>query len=225
MTAPRRTGIPAVPPIEQPDLHSFLIAIRKVLERLEGVVSTLDTDTTASDASIASDLSSLSDDVAALIADLASTSASKGASLIGIQDSGALITATTVEGALAENRAAIDALESNRALKAQTSRICFQFPYPEDGDYIFRAPFPFGATITGVYSYTHSTGSVTITPKLSGVAITGGAVTPSNFNVDDDTPTANNVANAADYLWLTLSSTTSDCENVSVTLEYTETIS
>lgn len=35
-------------------------------------------------------------------ADLASTSASLGASLIGIQDAGTLITATTVEGALAE---------------------------------------------------------------------------------------------------------------------------
>ena len=36
-----------------------------------------------------------------------------GASLIGIEDSGALITATTVEGALAENRTAIDAIEAD----------------------------------------------------------------------------------------------------------------
>jgi len=42
---------------------------------------------------------------------LASTGASLGASLIGIEDSATIITATTVEGALAENRAAIDALE------------------------------------------------------------------------------------------------------------------
>lgn len=42
--------------------------------------------------------------LATLIADLASTSAAKGASLIGIQDSAALITATTVEGALAEHQ-------------------------------------------------------------------------------------------------------------------------
>jgi|APSaa5957512535_1039671.scaffolds.fasta_scaffold10706_1 hypothetical protein len=45
--------------------------------------------------------------------DLASTSASKGASMIGIQDASAIITATTVEGALDENRAAIDAIEDN----------------------------------------------------------------------------------------------------------------
>jgi hypothetical protein len=37
-----------------------------------------------------------------LIADLASTANAKGASLIGIEDAGSLITATTVEGALAE---------------------------------------------------------------------------------------------------------------------------
>lgn len=41
-------------------------------------------------------------DVSTVISDLASTSAGKGASCIGIEDSGGLITATTVEGALAE---------------------------------------------------------------------------------------------------------------------------
>lgn len=41
-------------------------------------------------------------DVNTVISDLASTSAGKGASCIGIQDAGGLITATTVEGALAE---------------------------------------------------------------------------------------------------------------------------
>jgi hypothetical protein len=44
---------------------------------------------------------------------LASTSTGEGASMIGIEDSGTLITATTVEGALAENRTAIDAIEDN----------------------------------------------------------------------------------------------------------------
>lgn len=50
-------------------------------------------------------------DIAQLV-NLASTANGKGASLIGIEDSGTLITATTVEGALAENRTAIDALEA-----------------------------------------------------------------------------------------------------------------
>lgn len=46
-------------------------------------------------------------------AKLASTSATEGASLIGIQDSLAIISATTVEGALAENRVKIDQNESD----------------------------------------------------------------------------------------------------------------
>jgi hypothetical protein len=45
--------------------------------------------------------------------DLASTVNGLGASLIGIEDAGGLITATDVEGALAENRSAIDAIESD----------------------------------------------------------------------------------------------------------------
>ena len=44
---------------------------------------------------------------------LASTTASQGAGMVGINDAGGLITATTVEGALAENRGAIDAIEDN----------------------------------------------------------------------------------------------------------------
>lgn len=50
---------------------------------------------------------------AALIADLASTANGKGASTIGIEDAGGLIAATNVEGALAENRTAIDAIEAD----------------------------------------------------------------------------------------------------------------
>lgn len=53
-----------------------------------------------------------------LTTDLASTATGKGASLIGIYDSGALITATTVEGALAENRTAIDAIEADYLVAA-----------------------------------------------------------------------------------------------------------
>jgi hypothetical protein len=44
---------------------------------------------------------------------MASTSAGEGASLVGIEDSGAIISATTVEGALAENRTKIDGNESD----------------------------------------------------------------------------------------------------------------
>jgi GH24 family phage-related lysozyme (muramidase) len=46
-------------------------------------------------------------------AKLASTAAAEGASLVGIQDSLGIITATTVEGALAENRVKIDQSEAD----------------------------------------------------------------------------------------------------------------
>ena len=49
----------------------------------------------------------------AYLQNLASTSNGLGASLIGIEDSGGIITATDVEGALAENRTAIDAIEAD----------------------------------------------------------------------------------------------------------------
>ena len=45
--------------------------------------------------------------------DLASTANGLGASMAGIEDSAGIITATTVEGALAENRTALDAIEDN----------------------------------------------------------------------------------------------------------------
>lgn len=52
---------------------------------------------------------------ASLKADLASTANGYGASLVSIEDSGGIITATTVEGGLAENRTAIDAAEASIA--------------------------------------------------------------------------------------------------------------
>ena len=54
----------------------------------------------------------------ALVADLASTANAKGASLIGIEDSGTLITATNVEGALAELAAEIDTNTADVATNA-----------------------------------------------------------------------------------------------------------
>jgi len=61
--------------------------------------------------------------------DLASTANAEGASLIGIEDSGTIITATDVEGALAENRTAIDALEvETAALGAENTDGQIQIP-------------------------------------------------------------------------------------------------
>jgi hypothetical protein len=53
--------------------------------------------------------------LAQLVLDLASTALNKGAALIGIHDTGAIITATTVEGALAEIQARVTTLISDLA--------------------------------------------------------------------------------------------------------------
>lgn len=63
--------------------------------------------------SIQTALEKIGGNVLLLISDLASTDLGKGASLVGIYDALDIITATTVEGALAENRTAIDAIEDN----------------------------------------------------------------------------------------------------------------
>lgn len=60
-------------------------------------------------------------DVDALTADLLSTASGKGASQVSIEDSGALITATTVEAALAEHRALINASTTEFAAIASTN--------------------------------------------------------------------------------------------------------
>lgn len=68
----------------------------------EGTANGNSTWTLTTDDAITLNTTSLTFTLQANLADLASTAASKGASLVGIQDSGTLITATTVEGALAE---------------------------------------------------------------------------------------------------------------------------
>ena len=59
---------------------------------------------------------------------LASTANALGASLIGIEDSGGLISATTVEGALAEHRALINALDQAVILKGTWDASAGTFP-------------------------------------------------------------------------------------------------
>lgn len=216
MTAPRRAGIPAVPPLEQPDLHSFLIAIRKVLERLEGIVSTLDT-TTAANLSEA-----VEDADAALRADLASTAASKGASLVGIQDSGALITATTVEGALAENRTAIDTLESGKAAVSQSWEQSWLVEFPEDGDYRVVVDAAVARTITEVTTRS-AAGTATLTVKINTTALGGTANSVSTSEQSRAHASANSVS-VGDDIVLTFSST-SGAEKVSVKISGTMSLS
>ena len=219
MTAPRRTGIPAVPAIEQADLHSFLIAIRKVLERLEGVVSDLDASTAAN---LSENVTSINSDIDQLIADLASTSASKGASLIGVQDAGGLTAQTNVEAYLAENRNAIDTLEAGRAVKSQTWEQSWLIQYPEDGDYRVVIDAAVARTITEVTTRS-SAGTATLTVKINTTALGGTANSVSTSEQSQAHASANAVA-VGDDIVLTFSSTSS-AENVSVKISGTLTLS
>lgn len=108
-------------------------SVEQALQKLDGNIDANNAAQTAALSSAVSSLQSeIDSDVAAAIAqeridtasdiaasqaaqdaDLASTAAGEGASLIGIEDSAAIITATTVEGALAENRTQIDANEAD----------------------------------------------------------------------------------------------------------------
>lgn len=214
-SAARRAGLPAVPALEQAELHSFLIAIRKVLERLEGIVGTLESQANTANAALTT---SISDTDAALRSDLAATTAALGASLVGIEDSGALITATTVEGALAENRGAIDTLESGKATSSQKWEQSWLIQFPEDGDYRVVVDAEVARTITEVTTIC-TTGTATLTVKINTTALGGTANSVSTSEQAQSHSSSNSVA-IGDDIVLTFSSTSS-CENVSVKISGT----
>lgn len=151
-------------------------------------------------------------------ADLASTSAAKGASLVGIQDSGALITATTVEGALAENRTAIDALEAGRAVASQVWEQSWLILTPDDGDYRVVVDAAVARTITEVTTIC-TTGTATLTVKINTTALGGTANSVSTSEQSQSHSSSNSVA-VGDDIVLTFSST-SAAENVSVKISGT----
>lgn len=80
-------------------------------------VTTLQGQVNTANSNIAANATALNTKAAS--ADLSSTAANKGASLIGIQDAGNLITATTVEGALQEVMTAANNAANSTALKTQ----------------------------------------------------------------------------------------------------------
>lgn len=151
-------------------------------------------------------------------ADLASTAAAKGASLVGIQDSGALITATTVEGALAENRTAIDALEAGRAVASQAWEQSWLILTPDDGDYRVVVDAAVARTITEVTTIC-TTGTSTLTVKINTTALGGTANSVSSSEQSQAHASSNSVA-VGDDIVLTFSST-SAAENVSVKISGT----
>lgn len=148
--------------------------------------------------------------------DLASTANGDGASLIGIEDSGGLITATTVEGALAENRAAIDALEASAAAKLQNFFTSVLILTPEDQDYKIVVKSPIQFTIQSITTIS-TTGTCTLTGKINTTAL-GGTANSVSTTEQEQTHSSSNVVGVGDDVVLTVSSN-SAAENVSVTLK------
>lgn len=155
-----------------------------------------------------------------LIDDLASTATGKGAALIGIEDSGGLITATTVEGALAElaaNPGKVETAADKTALAALTlsgtagkaAVIVADEAYGGSAPVFFRTTDDISALVAG-----DPAGALYV-PFAGGDGSTGGfarqamiLVDPAAFgavygrDVSDSVATANAAALEAANLWL-----------------------
>lgn len=161
-------------------------------------------------------------DVETISTDLAATTNGKGASLVGIEDAGGLITATTVEGALAENRTAIDALEAGRAVLTQLWEQSWLIEFPEAKDYKVVVDAAVARTITEVTTIC-SAGTATLTVKINTTALGGTANSVSTSEQSQSHSSSNAVA-AGDDIVLTLSSVSS-AEMVSVKISGTLSLS
>lgn len=153
--------------------------------------------------------------------DLASTANGDGASLIGIEDSGGLITATTVEGALAENRAAIDAVEAGKAALSQTMVMSALIEFADNKDYILLLNSPIAFTIIGITTVC-STGSCTLTGSINSTAL-GGTANSVTTSPQTQVHASANAVSTTDSVKITISSN-SGAENVAVMLHCTRSL-
>lgn len=150
--------------------------------------------------------------------DLASTASSKGASLIGVQDSGSLITATTVEAALAEI-----VKKANAGLAVP---VCIPVVLVNHSNTSVAARFTPGYAgkirkITASVTDPVTTGAkaATFTAAVAGTPTTGGALaltsancTPVGAKVDGSAITAANAFTAAEEITIVASSVTAFVE-------------
>lgn len=90
------------------------------------------------------------DKVEAVLSDYASTANAKGASLVGIEDAGGLITATTVEAALAELAADVAALDAAVILKGTWDASSGSFPGSGSAQAGWSYIVSVGGTVNGV---------------------------------------------------------------------------
>jgi len=102
-----------------------------------------------------------------------------------------------------------------------TDQISFVIEYPDNKDYLIGLDMKFAGTVVEITAKS-STGTCTLTPKINGTTITGGAVSVSSTEATS-TATAANAFSAGNDLAVTVSSN-SACENMAVTIKFTRVL-
>ena len=103
---------------------------------------------------------------------------------------------------------------TTKAAKSQTVGASFTFAFFEDGTQRVIINSPFAWSITNITARTR-VGTVTVTPSIDGAALSGGAIAASTTEATE--ASAGDVAAGAD-VELAMSSTSADCEGLTVTL-------
>lgn len=104
-----------------------------------------------------------------------------------------------------------------------TDEISGEIRFPEDKTYVIVLDSKTPKTLTQLSTKTR-VGTTTLTPKIGSTTLGGGAssATTSKASV---THSSSNAMSSADTLNFVLSSTSTDCEDLSFTLKYTRTVS
>lgn len=111
-----------------------------------------------------------------------------------------------------------DDLEGTITITEQASSV---IEYPDDKDYVIGLAMKFAGTVVEITAKSTS-GTCTLTPKINGTAVTGGAVSVSSTEATS-TATAANTFVVGDDLSLTISSN-SACENLAYSIKMTRAI-
>lgn len=116
--------------------------------------------------------------------------------------------------------AALDEATSDKAVKTQTVCASFSFAFFDDGTQRVIINSPFAWSITNITVRTRA-GTVSVTPKINGSALSGGAIAASTTEATE--ATTGNVA-VGDDVELQFASTSADCEGLTVTLAGTRVL-
>ena len=112
---------------------------------------------------------------------------------------------------------------TNVAIVTQTVGASFVFKFPEDETVRLIIKSPFAFTITETTTRTE-VGTATCTFAIDGVSL-GGTANSASTSEQSQSHSSANVMSAGNDLTVAFSSTSSDCENLSITIAGTRTLS